>query len=153
MNALIRKSDSVWCVWTEWGEYEQFSRDLRACFTTPELAELHAAQLRENDGYDVVEVVCEPVLAEVPVNVPFIEWSAHIDPDGAEDHDYGYSRGEKFRTWSNEIEAATGRMAKWRGERSPDPDLYIEVIGCDKEAVAAEYKRLLAEARERLGKS
>lgn len=29
----------VWCVWTEWGEYEQFSRDLRACFPTAELAE------------------------------------------------------------------------------------------------------------------
>jgi hypothetical protein len=136
----------VWSVWTEDGEYEQWSRDLRGVFATAELAEAHAAQLRESREYDVCEVLEESVLQEIPSRVPFIEWSAHITPDGAEDRGLGFDRGEKFKTWSNEIEPATGRVEPWNARQQPG-HMYIEVVGSDPEAVAAEYARLLTEVR------
>lgn len=144
--------EAVWCVWTEWGEYEQFSRDMRGCFSTAELAERHAGQLRGERDYSEVEVICEPVLTGVPTNVPHIRWSVHIRSDGTEDRGLGYHRDVDFWTWSNEIEPVlTARLGLWSGPHKPN-DLFIEVIGCDKQAVAAEYKRLLAQAREQLGK-
>lgn len=138
----------VWCVWTEHGDYENHSRDLRGVFATEELAEAHAAQIRQHETPDVCEVISEDVLGEIPSGVPWIKWSAHITPSGREDEGLGYERDEKFKTWSNEITAARGRLDRWSYPGTPD--LYVEVIGCDPEAVQAEYNRLLAVAREQL---
>jgi hypothetical protein len=146
-------SQSVWCVWTEWGDYENYSRDLRGTFTTRELANAHAAQLIAVRSYDVCEVVEERVLSEVPENVPYIIWSARIAPDGSEDNRLGFNRREAYRTWSNQIEPAKGRLSKWNGLKSPKRDLYIEVIGSDPVAVETEYNRLLVMARAQLSAS
>jgi len=145
------RSYSVWLVWTEHGEYEDWSRDLRGAFPTREIAEAHVAQLQaEDDRYDVCEATEEPILASVPVQVPYIKWSAHILPNGEEDEGLGYDRGVKFQTWDNEITAVRGRLGKWYGNYSDKPDLFIEVIGSDPEAVKLEYERLLADARQQL---
>lgn len=142
----------VWCVWTESGEYDSFSRDLRGIFPTERLAEAHAAQIRAaNDYEDVVEVCREEVLPRVPSRVPYIKRSAHILPDGAEDRGLGYELGKQFDGWSNEIAPLeTARIGKWHGEKRGLPDLFVEVIGSDSAAVKAEYERLLAVARQRL---
>jgi hypothetical protein len=39
----------VWLVWTEQGEYEQYSRDLRGVFVSKELAEGHAEALVDGE--------------------------------------------------------------------------------------------------------
>ena len=74
----------VWCVWSESGEYEQFSRDLHGIFIRRELAEAHLEQFRAGGGYDEVEVVADEVLDAIPTAVPYIEYAAHITPDGHE---------------------------------------------------------------------
>lgn len=138
----------VWCVWTESGEYEQFGRDLRGVFATQALAEAHATQLRAASHYDVVEVVGDSVLDEVPISVPHVRYTAHICPDGTEDHGLGFYRESGFSTWSNELRPLdSSRVALWSNKGA---DQYIEVIGSDEVLVAAEYDRLLVELRERL---
>ena len=134
----------VWYVWAESGEYEQFSRDLRGTFASKKLAEAHAAQLREPaTRYDVVEVVQDVVLDEVPVSVPYVCYTAHIRPDGTEDKALGYRRGSEFSTWSNELLPLDySRVDPW--SHKDRADQYIEVIGSDEILVAAEYERLLA---------
>jgi hypothetical protein len=139
----------VWCVWTEWGEYEQFSRDLRGVFATAELATAHADQLEASDRYDVVEVVADEVMTTLPTRVPYVCWSAHIKRDGTEDRESGFKRGKLFDTWSNELAPlGSAKCDKWSGRDIPD--LFIEVVGSDPEMVATEYGRLLALAREQL---
>lgn len=141
----------VWVVWSEFGEYEQRSEQTHGVFVTRELAEAHAEQFRaEREDWDV-RVIEEEVLTKVPTNVPYIRWAAHIQPDGEESRGLGWERRSVLRTFSNEIAPATGRLGKWSGDRAPD--LHIEVIGSDEEAVAAEYARLLAEARHQLGEA
>lgn len=132
--------EEVWLVWTESGEYESWSRDLRGVFATKELADGHAAQLGEG-----AEVHTESVMTTIPKNVPYIEWSAHIDSLGREDTGLGYGRGAQCRTWSNEISDAAGRISEWNRRQSDD--LYVEVVGSDAGAVEAEYARLLTIAR------
>ena len=134
---------SVWCVWTEDGDYEQHSRDLRGIFASRDLAEAHAQQLRDADAPDVTEVIEDEILTELPVRVPFIRYAAHVLPDGTEDFGLGYQRGRMFDTWSNEIRPLNkSRVEPWRTRDVAD--LYIEVIGSDEAVVAAEYARLLA---------
>lgn len=136
----------IWYVWTESGEYSQFSRDLRGTFASESLAEAHASQLRVQARYDVVEVAADAVLTEVPVNVPCVRYAAHIWPDGSEDKGPGYHRGSEYSTWSNELRPLEpSRVVSWSGRDSPD--MYIEVIGSDETLVAAEYERLLAKLR------
>jgi|ERR1035437_1022012 hypothetical protein len=144
----MSRTEPIWCVWTEWGEYESFSRDLRGIFQTPELAEAHAAQLRIDTTYDLVEVVENEILDALPQRVPHIEWSAHINPDGSEDKGLGYDRGARYHTFSNELRPLhSSRVDEWSRQTH---DLFIEVIGSDKDLVAAEYGRRLIEVRERL---
>ena len=137
----------AWCVWTEWGAYEDFSRDLRGIFATSELAELHANQLRAGKQYDEVAVVESDVLTEIPVSVPYVRYTAHIRPDGTEDKGLGYNRGSSFSTWSNELRPLNSSdLRSWYSWPDAE-DLYIEVIGSDEALVAAEYDRLLQKAR------
>jgi hypothetical protein len=140
---------TIWYVWTESGAYEQFSRDLRGTFASKALAEAHAAQLRNQGGYDAVEVVEDVVLDGVPVSVPYVRYAAHIWPDGTEDTGLGYHRESAFASWSNELRPLdNSRVGPW--SRKDQPDKYIEVIGSDEALVAAEYERLLAEVRSAL---
>lgn len=141
----------VWCVWSESGEYEQFSRDLCGIFATRELAESHADQLRRQDGPDgVVEVVEDEVLSDLPVAVPYVRYAAHIWPDGTEDKGPGYHRRAEFQTWSNVLQPLDqARTDHWNRQQKPK-DLYIEVIGSDEALVAAEYDRRLADVRGRM---
>ena len=137
---------TVWLVWTEQGEYEDWSRDLRGVFPTRDLAEAHAKQLGAE-----AEVAEESVLELLPEDVPRICWAAHIRPDGTEaEGELGWERGEKYRTWSNEITPALGHTAFWSGEWSGKRDRYVEVNGCDEQAVREEYARLLAQVRHEL---
>lgn len=137
---------SIWCVWTEWGEYEQFSRDLEGLFASEALAKAHAAQLRDSGHYDTVEVFADMVLDQIPVSVPYVRYAAHILPDGSEDGVTGYHRGSEFSTWSNALRPLeSSRVSPW--SRPDLPDMYIEVIGSDEPLVAAEYERLLVELR------
>lgn len=140
---------SVWCVWTESGEYEQHSRDLRGVFASQEVAAVHADHLRAGDDYDVVEVLEEPILDEPPSSVPYVRYAAHIQPDGTEDTGLGYYRGSSYDTWSNELKPLdSSRVDPW--SHADRPDRYIEVIGSDETLVAAKYERLLTELRRGL---
>lgn len=137
--------EPIWCVWTESGEYDQYSRDLRGTFASEALAEAHAAQLRGR-LYHVVEVVEDAVLDAVPVSVPYVRYAAHIWPDGTEDHDLGYHHGSTWATWSNELlPLDSSRCVPW--STSARADMFIEVTGSDEALVAAEYDRLLAALR------
>lgn len=141
----------VWCVWTEDGEYETYTHDLRGIFATRELAESHAAQLRA-DRHDSVEVVEEAVLDAVPTRVTRFVYAAHITADGTEDKGQGYSGGVgTSEWWSNELRPMdSSSIKKWTSVHDPRPDLVIRAEGSDRALVAAEYARLLAEARRRL---
>lgn len=140
---------SVWCVWTESGEYEQFSRDLRGIFVSEGLATAHADQLRGSGYYNVVSVVEDEALSAIPVSVPYVRYSAHIWPDGTEDHGPGYERGPRFPTWSNECRPVEeSRVGPWGSEG--DPNQYIEVTGSDEAQVAFEFDRLLTDLRSRI---
>lgn len=140
---------NVWCVWTESGEYSNFSRDLRGIFVSHGLADAHAAQLR-GQHYDVVEVVEVEILGALPVSVPRVRYAAHIWPDGTEDHGLGYDRGPQYSTWSNEIRPLEeSRCVLWD---SRAPDQFIEVTGSDEALVEAEYDRLLADLRTKMAR-
>ena len=138
---------TVWLVWTEWGEYEQFSRDLRGAFVSQQLADQHAAQLRAEGQYDDVEVVEINILNDLPVSVPHVRYAAHILPDGTEDAGRGFHRGSEYSTWSHELRPLeSSRVGPWG--HPDDPNQYIEVIGSDETLVSAEYNRLLDDLRK-----
>lgn len=146
---MPREPSEVWEVWTESGEYENFSRDLRGLFATEELAQAHADQLKATREYDRVEVAADRVQSVLPARVPCVQWSAHIWPNGTVDMGLGRRAGRQFDTWDNELAPLeSSRCDPWsHGEAA---DLYIEAVGSDPELVKAEYQRLLIVAREQI---
>lgn len=141
----------VWAVWTESGEYEDWSRDLAGLFSDRAAARSHADALQaQRESLDVVEIKRETVLATPPEPVTYYRWSAHITEDGQEDKGLGYYRESCDGWWSHDLRPARGRLVRWSGDRAPD--LYIEVTGHDLQAVRAKYDRLLQKARRRLAR-
>ena len=135
----------VYLVWTEQGEYEQYSHDLRAIFADKEQAEVHAGRL----GGKVEEW---DILTALPKAVTHYRWTDHIAQDGSLSPDeprfgphFGRRR-DRWPSWNNEGMAVRGELRDWNGKG----DLYVEVEGCDREAVKAEYARLVKEGRQRI---
>lgn len=146
-------SKEVWLVWTESGDYEQWSRDLAGIFGDRAAARAHADALEAHrDSLDKVEIKREVVLTEPPTPVTYHRWSAHITPEGNEDPGLGYNREAHdgwYWCWSNSMRPARGKIVRWSGQQRSN-DLYVEVTGYDLEAVRAKYARLLEKARRRL---
>ena len=142
----------VWCVWGTSGSYEDYTHDLLGIFGTEALAEAHSVQVRPE--WEKVDVVEDTVLDALPVRVPYVMFQAHIRADGTEDMGLGYwHEAEDARAWSHELKPLdSSRIDKWTSAFDPRPDLVIEAIGSDETLVAAEYARLLDEARQRLRK-
>lgn len=139
-----RKTDSptVFLVWTEEGEYEMYSRDLRGIFSTRELAEQHKAIVGRERGVDA-EVAEWPVMDAPLSPAKHYNRAGHVLADGTV---HRTSTGP-WDTWEHECPRVKGRIGPWS---SRGPDLYVEVHGYDREAVEVEFRRLLSEARERV---
>lgn len=141
------RTDAVWLVWTEQGEYEDYTRDLRGVFAEREAAEEHRRQL-DAAGEHVDEIEERTVLTTAPEPVDHHRLAAHILPDGTEDFGSRGERHSSYRSWSNETKPLdSSRIAPWN---TPGGDLFVEVEGSDLDAVAGEYERLLQQARDQL---
>jgi len=138
---------SVWIVFTEAGEYEQYSRDLEGVFATEELAQAFALVVSG-------EVEEHPVLNSAPVLVDQFEWSDYVAPDGKLSPERLFGRtvyrsfGRSRRTWQiwdHQAIDLRSEVTDWDGRKSPSQ--YVRVEGRGKEQVKAEHHRLVAQVR------
>ena len=134
--------DNCWAVWTEEGEYDEYTRDLRGLFRTEELAVAFA--IKVGNG----EVEKWKISEEMPVEVLRYTWTDHVAPDGRLSPDSpnggwtGHERSHRC-VWSHET-ANHSRIRVWT-ERTASR--YVEVWGTDLEWVKKEFARLVEQVR------
>ncbi len=128
----------VFLVFTEQGEYEQYSRDLEGVFATKELADAFAVVIHgEVEEWDV--------LTSAPIPVKLYTWADHINPNGEIGTDG--RRRDNWKSWAHQEGPTTSKVSLWTYKTSPSR--YISVSGTNLEEVKAEHKRLVAEVREK----
>ncbi len=142
----------VWLVWTEQGEYEQYSKDLRGVFETVALAEAFCGAILAAKGDATIEP--NVTLSEAPHLVTeycmadWVDAQGRLSPpkltSGSLPRNFGEERSARPR-WHHEAVEFKSDIGPWN--REDMPDRFVKVTGTNKEQVKAEHQRLVEVAR------